>query len=112
MQKPLADLLESKRSGFAVAPRDLVALAKPRITLMVVITAAGGLFLSNRLNPENAVGAASFLARFATLFGTAMIVSGANALNMYIERDVDRRMDRTKNRPLPAGRVAPRVALW
>src|SRR6185436_14609470 len=34
------------------------------------------------------------------------------ALNMYIERDIDGRMDRTKDRPLPAGRLSPRVALW
>jgi heme o synthase len=109
MQKPLADLFdESRKTG--VSARDLVALAKPRITLMVIITAAGGLFLSNRVAAsETPVTAATAM---ATLFGTALIVSGANALNMYIERDVDRRMDRTKNRPLPAGRIAPRIALW
>ena len=108
MQKPLADLLEQTNRG--VSARDLVALAKPRITLMVVITAAGGLFLSNRVNAGETPLSAS--TAWATLIGTALIVSGANALNMYIERDVDRRMDRTKNRPLPTGRVAPRVALW
>jgi protoheme IX farnesyltransferase len=46
------------------------------------------------------------------MLGTVLIVAGANALNMYIEREIDGRMDRTKDRPLPAGRLAPRVALW
>jgi heme o synthase len=92
-----------------VAARDLVTLAKPRITLMVVITAAGGLFLSQRMPGAQALSTVTIL---STLLGCALIVSGANALNMYIERDVDRRMDRTKNRPLPAGRMAPRIALW
>lgn len=108
MQKPLAELLTDTKTQPA-AMRDVVALMKPRITLMVVITAAGGLFLSRRAADAVALTAPTVL---ATLLGTAMIVAGANALNMYIERDVDRRMDRTKNRPLPAGRMAPRVALW
>jgi protoheme IX farnesyltransferase len=44
--------------------------------------------------------------------GTVLVVSGANTLNMYIERDTDKLMARTKNRPLPSGRMAPEVALW
>lgn len=109
MQKPLARVLdETKHEKFAL--RDLVALAKPRITLTVVITTAGGLFLSRRAPSfEGTLSASTIL---ATLIGTTLIVAGANALNMYLERDTDRRMDRTKNRPLPAGRMAPRVALW
>jgi protoheme IX farnesyltransferase len=111
MQKPLADLLTSTTSASfpGVSPRDVIALTKPRITLMVMITAAGGLFLSQRAPDVAPLTAATVL---STLLGTALIVAGANALNMYIERDIDRRMDRTKNRPLPAGRLAPRVALW
>lgn len=109
MQKPVADLLTDAKAQ-PIAVRDLVALAKPRITLMVVITAAGGLFLSRRAPDIAAPLTTSTI--LATLFGTALIVAGANALNMYIERDSDRRMVRTRNRPLPAGRMAPRVALW
>lgn len=111
MQKPLADLLTSTTSASlrGISPRDIVALTKPRITLMVMITAAGGLFLSKRAPDVAPLTAATVL---STLLGTALIVAGANALNMYIERDIDRRMVRTKNRPLPAGRLAPRIALW
>jgi protoheme IX farnesyltransferase len=92
-----------------VAARDLVALAKPRITLMVVITAAGGLFLSRRLPDPGPLSAATVV---STLLGCTLIVAGANALNMYIEREIDGLMPRTKNRPLPRGRMSPRVALW
>lgn len=92
---------------------DYVALAKPRITFMVVVTTAGGLWLAHRTNltttGSSSVGWALVL---ATLLGTSLVVAGANALNMYIERDFDRKMERTKNRPLPKGRLAPRAALW
>lgn len=112
MQKPLADVLsEGVSPPTAISVRDLIALAKPRITLMVVITAAGGLFLTSRVGHMDGPGPNATTV-LCTLLGMSLIVSGANALNMYIERDVDRRMDRTKNRPLPAGRLSPRVALW
>ncbi len=88
-------------SGLRV--RDFVALAKPRITAMVLVTTAGGLWLA----PARVSGLTIALA----LVGVALIVSGANALNMYIERDLDGLMKRTKNRPLPTGRLAPRPAL-
>lgn len=84
--------------------RDLFALAKPRITLMVLFTTAGGLWLAP-------VPVATSTTVFA-LLGTMLIVSGANALNMVWERDIDGLMKRTKNRPLPARRMAPKVALW
>lgn len=111
MQKPLAHDLGGTTNAGTASWRDLVTLAKPRITLMVVITATGGLFLAGRAGRIDGPGpgAATIV---ATLFGISLIVAGANALNMYIERDIDRRMDRTKNRPLPAGRMAPRLALW
>jgi heme o synthase len=107
MQKPLAHDLSASSS--VATWRDFVALAKPRITLMVVITAAGGLFLAGRAGRMDSGPSATLV--ITTLLGISLIVAGANALNMYIERDVDRRMDRTKNRPLPAGRMAPRTAL-
>jgi protoheme IX farnesyltransferase len=101
---------------------DFVALTKPRITLMVLITAAGGLWLARRAGEGtvsleapfglSAAERTSGLTIVMTLVGTTMIVAGANALNMYLERDVDGKMLRTKNRPLPAGRMAARHALF
>jgi heme o synthase len=111
MQKPLTHDLGETSNPSGVQWRDVVTLAKPRITLMVIITAAGGLFLASRAGGIEGA-APNALTVLSTLFGLSLIVAGANALNMYLERDIDRRMDRTKNRPLPSGRMAPRVALW
>ena len=83
--------------------RDMVALGKPRITFMVLVTTATGIWLAP--SPLGVARAA------VTLFGVALIVAAANAFNMYMERDVDALMRRTRNRPLPAGRMQPEVAL-
>ena len=83
--------------------RDLLALTKPRITTMVLATEAAGAYLAPGHAPRNA--------HFVALTGTALIVGSANALNMWWERDVDAHMARTRNRPLPAGRMSPDVAL-
>jgi protoheme IX farnesyltransferase len=106
----LADgLAEAKRTA-RVRSLDVLALTKPRITLMVIITTVGGLLLAQR-----AGAAADRLTPWLvgwTMLGTALVVAGANVLNMYMEREIDGKMSRTKNRPLPSGRLAPRVALW
>jgi heme o synthase len=86
-----------------VALGDLLALAKPRITALVVFTTASGLWLApQHLGPAGVA---------LTLVGTVLIVAAANILNMYLERDSDALMPRTAGRPLPAGRLAPGVAL-
>jgi protoheme IX farnesyltransferase len=85
------------------ALRDLWQLTKPGITRMCLVTTAGGLLL--------APGSVSIGHFIAALFGAALAVSGANAFNMWLERDTDRLMSRTKRRPLPAGRVQPGVAV-
>lgn len=88
--------------------RDVVALTKPRITLLVIITMVGGMGLAKRVDP----GAELSLSKaFFALLGTVLVVSGASAFNMYLERDTDALMERTRRRPLPAGRLVPRVAL-
>ncbi len=91
----------------AVAARpsltDLVSLTKPGITRMITITTAVALFV--------APGHVPVLTWILTLVGTALVVGAANSLNCYLERDVDRLMSRTRDRPLPAGRVEPETAL-
>lgn len=82
---------------------DLVALTKPRITLMVILTTAGGMFLA----PTELGGVQVVM----TLLATAMVVGSANALNCWLERDVDKHMARTKRRPLPDGRLEAKHAL-
>jgi protoheme IX farnesyltransferase len=87
----------------AASVRDLLALAKPRITSMVVFTTAMGLWLA-----PGSIGAARTA---LLLFGTALLVGSANTLNCWYERETDGLMIRTRNRPLPAGRVDPWIAL-
>jgi protoheme IX farnesyltransferase len=90
-------------SAVAGRARALLELAKPRITTLVVITFAGGLWLA----PAAVVGWRRLLA----LAGTVLIVAAANALNMVLERDIDGRMARTRNRPLPQGRISAELAV-
>ncbi|MEJ7735334.1 MAG: heme o synthase [Polyangiaceae bacterium] len=85
---------------------DVVALTKPRINVMVVATALGGAWLAAR-----ATGRDDPRVLLTALAATALVVGGANALNMYLERDTDALMARTRNRPLPAGRLPAWVAL-
>jgi len=83
--------------------RDLWSLGKPRLSALVIFTAGGGMFLAD--------GRPDLSTVLATLLGTAMVVAAANALNNYIERDSDKLMARTANRPLPAGRMDAWIAL-
>jgi protoheme IX farnesyltransferase len=87
--------------------RDLVALTKPRITVTVVATMLAGAHVAAR-STGTGIGARSLV---LALLGTVLVVSGANALNMYIERDSDRLMSRTRTRPLPSRRMRPALAL-
>lgn len=83
---------------------DFVALTKPRVVLMVLVTTWVGYYLG--------ASAESGFARLAsTLLGTALAAAGALALNQFLERDVDARMLRTRGRPLPDGRLQPLEAL-
>ena len=86
-----------------VLVRELVSLTKPRITTLNLIATAAGFGLA-----RSGGSASGFL---TTLLGTALVVGAANSLNCWLERDLDRRMARTRNRPLPAGRLSPQVAL-
>lgn len=70
---------------------------------MVILTTAGGLWLA----PADVAPLTVIL----TLLATAMVVGSANTLNCWWERDLDKHMARTKTRPLPAGRLDPKVAL-
>jgi protoheme IX farnesyltransferase len=106
----LLDAVEfsARRRSHLATLGDLVRLAKPRITVMVIATAFGGMWLATR---AGAAPAGDWGRRFLSLVALALVVAGANALNMYLERDSDALMHRTRSRPLPARRLAPRAAL-
>lgn len=80
-------------------------LTKPRITQLVLLTAAAGFYLGSRATVDLWVLG-------QTLLGVALVAAGTNAFNQLIERDVDARMRRTLGRPLPSGRLTPRAAAW
>ena len=82
-----------------------LALTKPRITLLAVLTTVVGYLVAGGGRVEVAV-------LVPLLAGTALVVGGAGALNQYLERDADALMARTKRRPLPSGRLTPRQARW
>ena len=79
--------------------RDYVALTKPRLNFLVVATSAAGYYLG-------AVGAPELVPMAIAVGGTALVAGGAAVLNQVYERDTDALMRRTRNRPLPDGRVA------
>jgi protoheme IX farnesyltransferase len=83
---------------------DLLSLTKPRLSSLVLATTAGGVWL--------APGELTMARVLVTLLATAGTVAAANTLNCVIERQSDRFMARTRNRPLPAGRMEPGLALW
>src|SRR3954453_19701905 len=83
---------------------DYYELTKPRMNALVVITTAVGYFMAVR-------GFAEWARLLHTVLGTALTAAGASVLNQYVEIDLDAKMPRTANRPLPAGRVSPIEAL-
>ena len=80
------------------------ALTKPRIIELLLVTTVPSMIVAAR-------GWPSLMLMVSTVVGGALAAGGANAINCYIDRDIDRVMHRTKKRPLPQHKVAPRSAL-
>ena len=81
-----------------------VALTKPRIVELLLVSTVPTMVVANH-------GIPSGWLILNTVIGGALAAGGANAINMYVDRDIDAVMDRTKNRPLVTGLIAPRAAL-
>jgi heme o synthase len=84
--------------------RDYLELTKPRITWLILMSTAVGYFFGHH-------GAWSFWPVLHTILGTALIASGTAALNQWYEREADRKMRRTADRPIPSGRLSAGRAL-
>jgi protoheme IX farnesyltransferase len=93
-----------KRSTLRETTAAYFQLTKPRIILLLLITTVPAMMLAQR-------GVPSLGLTLATLVGGAVAAGSANAINCYLDRDVDRLMRRTRNRPLPSQRVEPDRAL-
>ncbi|MEU3722390.1 heme o synthase [Streptomyces sp. NPDC031705] len=89
---------------FGARAMAFVALTKPRIIELLLITTVPVMFLAEQ-------GVPSLWLVLATCFGGYLSAGGANALNMYIDRDIDALMDRTSQRPLVTGMVSPTECL-
>jgi protoheme IX farnesyltransferase len=90
---------KSERRSFA---RDLVALTKPRIISLLLVTTIAPMYVA---------GSPSWQLVLAVFVGGYLMAGGANAVNMYMDRDIDDRMSRTRLRPIPAGRMRPEAVL-
>jgi len=92
-----------RRSVVAVA-RDYVALTKPRVVVLLEVTAVAAMVMAAR-------GLPAWNLLLATVTGGWLAAAGANAINCWFDRDIDAAMGRTRRRPLPAGRIEPAHAL-
>jgi len=83
---------------------DFLELTKPRVVLMVLVTTTVGFYLGSQGEPD-------YVSLLHTLFGTALAGGGTLTLNQLLEREADAKMERTRLRPLPDGRLQPMDAL-
>jgi protoheme IX farnesyltransferase len=83
--------------------KDLVALTKPRIISLLLVTTIAPMFVAGRPGWQLVL---------AVFFGGYLMAGGANTVNMYIDRDIDDRMARTRLRPIPGGRMSARHVLF
>ena len=81
-----------------------MALTKPRIIELLLVSTVPTMVLAER-------GLPSWWLMVATVIGGTLAAGGANAINMYVDRDIDAKMERTKNRPLVTGEVSPGEAM-
>ena len=97
-------LIERQRLSLRERVSAYVELTKPRITFLIVLTAAAGFAMAS-------VGRIDYMAMLSAMFGVGLLSSGIATLNQYAERDLDGFMRRTATRPLPAGKLMPWEAL-
>ena len=83
---------------------DLITLTKPRIISLLLVTTVAPMFMTDR-------GLPSAMLVFWVVVGGYLMAGGANAINMWFDRDIDDRMTRTRLRPIPAGRITPAQGL-
>lgn len=99
MKSTDAVVLASERSVLAERMFDYLELTKPRIAVLVLLTVWAGGYAASR-------GTADPLLLLNAVLGTALVAAGSSVLNQLSEQDVDKRMRRTADRPLPSGRVS------
>ncbi len=104
LNTPVVTELVSERLTTRERAGAFAELTKPRITGLIVLTAAAGFALAAR-------GRIDYLRMVSAMIGIALLSSGIATVNQYMERDLDALMRRTANRPLPSGKLLPWEAL-
>jgi len=108
MKEIQAEILIATATGVGSAEKSRTAvfadLVKARLTTLVLLTTLVGFYVGWR-------GAMDFALMFHALMATALVASGAAALNQFLERDYDAKMRRTQDRPLPSGRLQPATVM-
>jgi protoheme IX farnesyltransferase len=99
--RPLAGALVAP--GLRQRVADLVALTKPKVQLLLLLTTVTAMYAAGSPSPELVL---------LTLLGGSLSAGGASAINHWFDRDIDAHMPRTQDRPIPSGRMEPHVALW
>ena len=119
-QNSPADLPDLKGAGdkpvegkskhpWLAAINDYITLTKPPIILLLLVTAAGGMFLAQAQSADGGLPSLGLMA--LVWLGGAMASGGANALNHHYDRDIDGVMQRTRQRPVASNRISPAKAL-
>jgi protoheme IX farnesyltransferase len=101
MMEATAAALSQRAAGLAVL-RDLLTLTKPKVQSLLLFTTATTMYVAG--NPSAGLV-------FLTCLGGALSAGGAGAINHAIDRDIDRTMKRTADRPVASGRISPRTAI-
>jgi heme o synthase len=100
--EPLTTAASLPASGVRQVLADYVALTKPRVQLLLLLTTVTTMYVAGDPSVELVL---------ATCLGGSMSAGGAGAVNHWFDRDIDAQMARTATRPVPAGRIAPGAAL-
>lgn len=104
MESTAAEIRETRVIGVRERVMAFIELTKPRIAFMLVLTSASGFYLGT-------TGVFNWVLFANAMIGITLLAFGVATLNQYIERDLDKLMERTAGRPLPTGRVTPNEAL-
>ncbi len=100
----MTELVEVRSLGHRASVKDYLALTKPRIIVLLVITAYCAMVVAQG-------GWPSIRLTVAALLGLALSTAGAHSINMWYDRDIDAIMSRTRRRPVVTGRIAPSTAI-
>jgi protoheme IX farnesyltransferase len=100
--KEQASAHSSQAAGHRSLAADLLSLTKPRIISLLLVTT---------VMPMYAAGSPDLLTVLIVTIGGYLMAGGANAINMYFDRDIDDVMARTRTRPIPSGRMAPQAVM-